>query len=131
MQEEVFILGLTCIELFNNMKTVKILFLVAIGTLVVSCESNTYSEVSGFVANPTYEGKIKKIMAAQCTSCHGINGTRPDSPLETYQEVVDQADNIACRLDGSSCGLMPQSGKLPQVQIDMFNAWIAQGLIQQ
>ena len=131
MQEEVFILGLTCIELFNNMKTVKILFLVAIGTLVVSCESNTYSEISGFEANPTYQSKIKSIMDAQCVSCHSVNGTRPDSPLETYQQVVDNADNIACRLDGASCGLMPQTGRLPQVQIDMFNAWINQGLLEQ
>ena len=106
------------------MKTVKILFLVVIGTFVVSCESNTYSEVSGYVPNPTYQNKIKKIMAAQCTSCHSLNGTRPGSPLETYQEVVDNAEDISCRLDGSSCGLMPQSGKLPQVQIDMFNTWI-------
>ena len=102
------------------MKATKIILLIAMGIFAVSCESNTYTEVSGFVANPTYEANIKPIMAAQCTSCHGVNGTRPDSPLETYQQVVDQAGSIACRIDGSTCDLMPSSGRIPQFQIDMF-----------
>ncbi|MGL2964019.1 hypothetical protein ACSVH2_09405 [Flavobacterium sp. RSB2_4_14] len=70
-------------------------------------------------------------MEAQCTSCHSANGTESGSPLETYQQVVDYSESISCRLDGVSCGIMPQSGKLPQVQIDMFNAWVAQGFVQQ
>ena len=113
------------------MKTIKLIILAAIGTFVTSCDSNTYSEISGFTATPTYEANIKPIMVAQCTSCHSANGTEPGSPLENYQEVVDYAESISCRIDGQDCDLMPSSGRIPQVQIDMFNLWVAQGFLQQ
>jgi uncharacterized membrane protein len=128
---EVFILDLIYIEFFKTMKTVKFILLIALGSFVVSCESDTYADVFGYVENPTYKANIKPLMTAQCISCHSANGTESSSPLETYQEVVDYAESISCRLDGNSCALMPQSGKLPQVQIDMFNAWIAQGLLEE
>ncbi len=110
------------------MKAVKVILLLVLGSFVTSCESDTYADIFGYVENPTYKANIKPLMDAQCVSCHGANGTESDSSLETYQQVVDYAESISCRLDGNSCGLMPQSGKLPQVQIDMFNAWVAQGL---
>ncbi|MFN4026812.1 MULTISPECIES: hypothetical protein [Flavobacterium] len=113
------------------MKTIRVFFLTAVVLVLGSCESNTYEEVSGFTDTPTYEANIKRIMTTHCTSCHSVNGTESGSPLETYDDVVAYAESISCKMDGQECGIMPPSGRIPQVQIDMFNLWIAQGYVQQ
>ena len=114
------------------MKKIAFIFTIAvIGILFVTCESSTYVEVSGDVSHPTYETKIKPIIRSQCYNCHSTNGTKSDTPFETYQQVADYAQTIVCRIEGTACGqMMPVNGQLPQVQIDMFKTWIAQGYAQ-
>ena len=78
------------------MKAIKItLLLVVFSAFVISCESNTYEQISGVVTNPTYQAKVKGIMANNCTSCH--NPTYDQSPyLESYAGQAWPADNILC-----------------------------------
>jgi|GWRWMinimDraft_6_1066014.scaffolds.fasta_scaffold186132_1 hypothetical protein len=110
------------------MKTLKTTLFVALSSLVLSCESNTYDEI-GLVTNPTYEKNVKDIMSTNCTNCHSSNGTRSYSPLEDYQTVKDSCitGTILCRIEGNTCNLMPSSNKLPQVTIDLINRWKDQG----
>lgn len=112
-------------------KTLKSIFLIIMCFIIVSCESNTYDEISkGTILNPTYEVNIKSMMNSYCTSCHSVSGSKPDVPFETYQQVVDRATIISCRIDGTTCSLMPASGRIPQIQIDIFNLWIIGGYKQ-
>lgn len=107
-----------------------IIFLTVIftGVAFVSCESNTYGEIS-FVANPTYNANIGPIVKATCAGCHSGNAQYPN--LESYAEVKDATLNgsLICRIDQSqACGrVMPQSGPMPQTTIDMFILWQTQG----
>lgn len=104
----------------------KIVFLVLIGVIfAVSCESKTYEDISAPVSNPTYESNVKQVMSANCLSCHGA-GQSPK--LGTYEEVkaAAQSGDLLCRIN-ANCGVMPPTGKMPQVTVDMINLWAQQG----
>ena len=114
------------------MKALKLIGTLVAGLLLVSCESNTYSEISGTATeHPTYEANIKPIITTNCIECHSVGGEKQDFPLETYDQVVAASESISCHIDGKFCVLMPPTGRIPQSQIDTFNLWIAQGFVQQ
>ena len=98
------------------------------GVISVSCESNTYGDISN-VANPTYNANIGPIVKASCSGCHSGGSQNPN--LTNYAEVKDATlnGNLMCRIDQSqACGrVMPQSGSMPQTTIDMFKLWQNQG----
>lgn len=127
MKEKEFILDLTCIEFFS-MKALKIIFVIVIG-IILSCESNTYEEISGDIENPTYTSKVKSIIDNNCLSCHSsVGGQFP--AMETYLQVKDVAENgnMICRIDDQSCGsVMPQSGRMPQTTINTIKKWATNG----
>ncbi len=117
------------------MKKLVILLLVLVaGMVYVSCESNTYSEVS-YVANPTYNDNIEPLFKSQCISCHKDDLQSPN--LTTYEEVKASVDvnpgegGVLCYIDDpSQCfttTIMPPTGRMPQTTIDMIKRWKEQG----
>ena len=116
------------------MKTLKITLLIsiALGSLLFSCESNTYEEIAGVVENPTYEANVKGIMEDKCNSCHNPDyGQEPY--LQTYDLVKDACENfnLLCKIDGSCGSIMPTEGKMPKARIDIIQNWAAQGYLEQ
>jgi cytochrome c551/c552 len=130
----VFILDLIYIEFFKTMKTVKYIFLMAIGFFTVSCESNSYAEISGtVVANPTYEANVKAIIQNNCLSCHSVTTDNELPNLEGYAAVKDATQNgaLLSEIAAPSGQGMPEAGRMPQVQINIITTWAAQGYVQQ
>jgi len=112
------------------MKTLKIIFVLMITFYVgFSCDSVTYDEISRDVANPTYSSNVKPIIANNCLSCHSTAGAQYPT-LETYVQVKESAEigSMICRIDDQSCGaVMPQSGRMPQTNINTIKKWAAKG----
>lgn len=104
-------------------------FIVSVlSAFIVSCESNTYDEISKKTENPTYEANVEHIIHHNCLSCH--YGTNQYPNLETYEGVRNAClvNNLVCRIEGENCGIrMPQGGKLPQSDIDLIKLWVANG----
>ncbi len=101
----------------------------ATALFLLSCESRTYEDISVAVPNPTYNANIKPIIANNCLECHQSKQT---PHLNTYQEVRNQAETgaLLCKIQGL-CGIMPPTGKMPQVNVNMIKLWAEQGYIQE
>src|SRR5687767_1820278 len=113
------------------MKRMMLLMIVATG-FMVSCESRTYADISApMVNNPTYEADVKTIIEANCatTGCHNQGATFP--PLTNYTQVKESAQNgnLLCEIN-AQCGVMPESGKMPQATVDVINLWAQQGYVE-
>ena len=112
------------------MKAIKIIILILITCNVgSSCETSTYDEISGEVANPTYTANIKPIIDNNCLTCHSATAGQYPT-METYVQARDAAEigNMICRIDDQSCGsVMPQSGRMPQTNINTIKKWAANG----
>ncbi len=113
------------------MKKITIITLVIVGIVIGSCESTTVQEIQPVVTNPTYNSNIKPIFAAKCVSCHSANGESP--ALTNYAEVKDAMENgdVQCRIEHLCGEVMPPSGKMQSVFIDMINNWKDQGYVEQ
>jgi len=122
-------LGLTYIEYFK-MRAIKIIIVLVITSFIgFSCESSTYEEISGEVANPTYTAHIQPIIQNNCLSCHSTAGGEFPT-IESYSQVRNAAEegNMICRIDDQSCGsVMPQSGRMPQTTINTIKNWATNG----
>lgn len=70
----------------------------------------------------SYESNIRSLLAANCTSCHRLGGSRTQSPMTTYQEAKTHAGQIVARV---LAGTMPSTGPLSQADKDAFAAWKA------
>lgn len=105
----------------------------AAATLFASCDSHTYEEAAGVVANPVYTTNIRPIVQNNCISCHSAeNGQTPY--FDTYDQFKNETQNgeLLCRISGESCGsVMPESGRMPQVNIDLITTWAANGCPEQ
>jgi hypothetical protein len=115
------------------MKTVKCIFLVAIGSLMMSCESDTYGEISGLaVDNPTYDANVQKIIQDNCLSCHSVYTDNELPNLEGYDNVKDAAQNglLLSEIAAPYGQGMPEDGRMPQVLINTITAWADQGFVQ-
>jgi len=112
----------------TTMKAATIIFLALIGSFVVSCESHTYEEISGEIANPTYTANVKSIIQNNCLSCHSTAGAEFPT-METYDQVKDatQNGNVICRINGACGDVMPQTGKMPQSNINVIQNWANNG----
>lgn len=105
------------------------IILMIICSIGFSCESSTYEEISGEIANPTYTFSVKPIVANNCLSCHSLAGGQSPT-METYTQFREATEtgNVICRIDDQSCGaVMPQSGRMPQVNISTIKKWAANG----
>jgi len=118
-----------------NMKKIKI---VSIGisalvglcfastSIITSCDSTTYQDISAVVTDPTYSKNIQPIMAKKCTGCHSTSGNDDQPYLENYDQVKEATQNgtLLCRINGSCGSVMPPTGgKLPQATINMIQLW--------
>lgn len=103
---------------------VLLVVIVFVGSVMDSCESSTYQEISLEVTNPTYSVDIAPIFSSKCVGCH--------NNLGSYVEVKDAIlnRNVVCRIESKSCGnIMPESGRMPQSIIDMIKRWRDQGYV--
>src|SRR6478752_4642414 len=81
------------------------LFLIVLcSVFAVSCESNTYEEISKKTENPTYEADVEHIIHHNCLSCHFGSNQYPN--LETYEGVKNACTNVnlVCRIESEDCG---------------------------
>ena len=112
------------------MKSLKIIGILLIASYVeFSCGTSTYDEISGEVANPTYTANVKPIIANNCLTCHSAAGGQYPT-METFVQAREAAKNgnMICRIDDQSCGsVMPQSGRMPQTNINTIKKWAANG----
>jgi hypothetical protein len=114
--------------------TIIVVILTIVSIITVSCESNTYSEIS-VVTNPTYSKNIGPLFSSKCASCHSPGGTDQAPYLTNYDEVKESIvnGNTLCLLEDptvcffSANTFMPPTGKLPQTTIDMIKLWRDQG----
>lgn len=114
------------------MREIKTFLMASCAVFIVSCESNTYNEISTQTVNPTYNANIKQIVTNNCTSCHFGANQFPN--LETYNAVKNAClnNNLVCRIESESCGeRMPLGGKLPQSDIDLIKLWVANGFTEE
>jgi hypothetical protein len=83
----------------------------------------------------TYNDCVKAIIDNNCIVCHnsGANPVAP-FPLETYDQVKDKAQNgqllNRIQLPDGDAAIMPQTGKMPQANIDVIVAWANEGFIE-
>ncbi len=103
--------------------------------IMVSCDSNTYGEIS-IVPNPTYTKNIGPLFNSKCASCHSAGGTDQSPHLTNYDEVKESIvnGNTLCLIeDPNACffgnKIMPPTGKMPQITIDMIKLWRDQGFV--
>ena len=100
---------------------------------MISCESNSYQEVSGTVENPTYEANVKQIIAANCLSCHSHTSDNQVPLLENYDQVTAAILNgtLLEQISAPSGQGMPVVGRMPQGTIDLITRWANNGFIIQ
>jgi hypothetical protein len=96
---------------------VLLVVIVFVASVMDSCESSTYQEISPVVTNPTYSVDIAPIFSSKCVGCH--------NDLGNYTQVKNAVlnRNLICRIESESCGIMPPQGKMPQSIIDMIKLW--------
>jgi hypothetical protein len=111
------------------MKNIKIVLMIVGSIFIVSCESNTYKELTVVTANPTYTTNIAPIMSANCVSCHSVGGTFP--ALTTYVQVKAATDtgNVICRIEQTCGSIMPPNGAMTTSTIATIKLWKQQGFI--
>jgi mono/diheme cytochrome c family protein len=111
------------------MKKIKIVLMIVGSIFIVSCESNTYSELTVVNANPTYAANIAPIMASNCVSCHSAGGTSP--ALATYDQVkaATATGNVICRIDQTCGSVMPPNGAMTTGTINTIKLWQQQGFV--
>jgi hypothetical protein len=118
-----------------NIKTV-FLFGILLG-LFFSCTTDSEFDLIEPINtnNITYTNTVKSIIDANCIVCHN-SGVEPIAPfpLETYNQVRDKAENgpllFRIQLPDGDPQIMPQTGKMPQSNIDPIVAWAAQGFVE-
>ncbi|MEE9407955.1 MAG: cytochrome c [Polaribacter sp.] len=111
-----------------NLKFRKEILLLFLGIFLTSCISHIEEQLideGGVVAKVSFKDNVKPIVDAKCTSCHSPSGgTSPD--LTGYANVKAKADRVKARVGN---GTMPQSGPLPQAQMDIILNWVDEGAL--
>jgi mono/diheme cytochrome c family protein len=120
------------------MKKLKAVCLVlVVASTIMSCSGGGDDPVTppvtpptGGVTNPTYTANIKAIIDGNCITCHGPGGEQSSHPLLTYEQVSARASDIMERIakPAGDPMVMPKGGKLSQVNIDLINKWITNGM---
>lgn len=83
----------------------------------------------GFCDTITYNKHIKKIIDANCVSCHGPSVQQAGVTLTTYAEVKNKADagRIKARVIDGQGGFMPQGGELTAAEKNLIVCWLNNG----
>lgn len=100
-----------------------------------ACETHTYEELEGPLGvqgNVNYTEHIQPLVAANCLSCHGGGGVSSFRPLGTYAALKEAVltTNLLDRIQRANGepGQMPQTGRMPQANIDLILQWNENGL---
>ncbi|MBW8524765.1 hypothetical protein K0U91_08990 [Chryseobacterium chendengshani] len=125
-------MGLIFTEFF---KMKKIIYILTPVLFLASCESRTYEEISDKTQSPEvvkFAADIKPIVDANCIICHSPGGSASFQPLNNYNQVKTNIDNILDRIQrpNGDPQKMPQGGSLSASQINLFIKWKADGLIE-
>jgi len=106
------------------MKNIKFLIAIVFGVSLISCDSNTYDEIGGYVENPTYTNNIKPIIDSKCVTCHYTNNSSFISDLSTYDNVKNSFESGSA-LQYVSDGTMPKNGtRFSNATLKLINKWI-------
>jgi hypothetical protein len=110
------------------MKKIALLFFV---TLLISCDSKTYEEISSETKNPTFEKDIKPIINSNCVTCHNPNGISSFLPLTSFEGVkaAVQSNDLIFRIETATGEQsMPLNGpKLSKNSIELIKLWSQNG----
>lgn len=121
----------------------KHLFLLStMALLSMSCEQDSPTDVMVAPTNnntnnkntptkTTYNGHVKSIIDNNCVICHGANGAAAGLSLTNFNQVKTavQTRGLLTRINSNS-NPMPQSGKMPQSNIDVITKWNTDGLLE-
>ncbi len=105
------------------MKKFKLLLGILLVGIAISCQTNTYDEIGGFVEVPSYQKNIKPIFDSQCTTCHYQGSTKGGGrEIYDYQTTVDNIDMSLRDVDTTKT--MPKSAApLTKAKIKLLYAW--------
>jgi uncharacterized membrane protein len=120
------------------MKKVYLVSVIISGLFLASCESTTYDNVEGFVANPTYEKNIKPLIDSKCNNCHAAQVTYQlggGTILDNYADFRSSVEFGYTLRDINTLrntpGQMPKSNApLTKGQIKLIYAWKNTGFPQ-
>ncbi|AKK72058.1 hypothetical protein OK18_04870 [Chryseobacterium gallinarum] len=114
------------------MRKLAYLLTISAGSILISCESRTYEEISDntpITLPVKYITDVKPIMDNNCNACHSATSFKP---LATYDQVKNNIDGILDRIQrpDNDPGKMPKGGSLSATQINIFIKWKADGLAE-
>lgn len=113
----------------------KYFFLAASVTIVIvfsNCHSARKSTTENVVPKMTYETNIQSLIANNCTPCHFPARGGNKKPLDTYDGVKANIDDMIHRieLNPTDKGFMPfKHAKLSDSTIAVFKQWRDDGMI--
>ena len=94
----------------------RIIFLFGL-LILTSC---TYNEITP-ICEPDeqiFSDLVQPIIESNCIQCHSESGSRPETPLEIYEGVIDALNNHSLR-DKVSSLQMPPYGAPPMSESDI------------
>ncbi len=74
---------------------------------------------------PTYDGELKAIIDAKCTTCHKAGGTAESVGI--YSTYAEMKPHFAKSWEEVDAGRMPKTGSLTDAQKEAFECWQAAG----
>lgn len=107
------------------------------GVITPPIDEGDGGDTGGGTTGPSY-ASVQTILNARCVSCHRVGGSRPNSPLSNYTQVLAQVN--AGNANGSplyqevsgSNPTMPKGGApLTGTQVNTIRDWINNGALQQ
>ncbi len=113
----------------------------ATSLLFFSCEKDSTNDVLipeqkiviDTTVKETYDGNVKSILSASCTSCHSSSFKSGGLNLDNYTDVKNASNLIIQRIslnDGQPL-LMPQGGpKMSDDKIAVIKKWKEDGLLE-
>lgn len=112
-------------------KIYAILIFLALGIFIVACSSdettNPMTDTCEGI-DASFSNDIFPIITTRCANdiaCHSAGSGQPN--FVDYQSVKDFVDNGLIEEQVVDTRLMPQGSSLTQMQIDLFDCWIADG----
>ena len=112
-------------------KTIFILFILALSSCYNDNEEELYGPVSCDVSNVTYSNDVTVIIYSSCatTGCHVSGGTGPGD-FTTYNDLKASVDNGSFETRVLVQKTMPPSTPLSDCDLEILQAWIEGGALQ-
>ena len=115
------------------MKKTVLLSAVVVAVLVFSYCSSAKKATAVAPKLTSYEANVAPIVMANCTPCHFPDKGGNKKPLDSYNSVSNQIDDVLRRiqLNPTDRGFMPNKHpKLADSTIAVFKQWKADGLVK-